>query len=130
MLCFSFSNENKISSFNKGNFKRILITVLHNNFLSFDGKSWKQIDGVAMGSLLGPSLSNTFLCFNEQILMTYLLYFIHQIFLKNLQIIQILNIEILNHLQKRNQWFTLFFGYFDFKIKEWFEHIWLSETNY
>ena len=60
MLCFSFSNENKISSFNKGNFKRILITVLHNNFLSFDGKSWKQIDGVAMGSLLGPSLSNTF----------------------------------------------------------------------
>ena len=28
---------------------------------------YKQIDGVAMGSPLGPTLANAFLCFHEQI---------------------------------------------------------------
>ena len=36
-------------------------------FLNFDGKIYKQTDGVAMGSPLGPSLANAFLCFHEQI---------------------------------------------------------------
>ena len=41
--------------------------ALQNNFFNFDGKIYKQTDGVAMGSLSGPSLANTFLCFHEQI---------------------------------------------------------------
>ena len=41
--------------------------ALQNNFFNFDGKIYKQTDGVAMGSLLGPSLANAFLCFHEQI---------------------------------------------------------------
>ena len=41
--------------------------ALQNNFFNFDGKIYKQTDGVAMGSPLGPSLANAFLCFHEQI---------------------------------------------------------------
>ena len=33
----------------------------------FDGDFYKQIDGVAMGSPLGPTLANIFLCFHEKI---------------------------------------------------------------
>ena len=40
--------------------------TLQKNF-NFDGKIYKQTDGVAMGSLLGPSLANAFFCFHEQI---------------------------------------------------------------
>ena len=40
---------------------------LQNNFFNFDGKIYKQTDGVAMGSPLGPSLANAFLCFHETI---------------------------------------------------------------
>ena len=39
--------------------------TLQKNF-NFDGKIYKQTDGVAMGSLLGPRLANAFLCFHEQ----------------------------------------------------------------
>ena len=31
-----------------------------------DNKLYKQIDGVTMGSLLGPTLANTFLCHYEK----------------------------------------------------------------
>ena len=33
----------------------------------FDGEFYKEIDGVAMDSPLGPTLANIFLCFHEQI---------------------------------------------------------------
>ena len=36
-------------------------------FFNFNGKIYKQTDGVAMGSPLGPSLANAFVCFHEQI---------------------------------------------------------------
>ena len=45
----------------------LLRMALQNNFFNFDGKIYKQTDGVAMGSLLGPSLAKAFLCFHEQI---------------------------------------------------------------
>ena len=41
--------------------------ALKNNFLNFDGKVYKQTDGVAIGSPLGPGLSNAFLYFHEKI---------------------------------------------------------------
>ena len=42
--------------------------TLQNNFFSFKGKIYKQIDGVAMGTPLpGPTLANAFICFHEQI---------------------------------------------------------------
>ena len=35
------------------------------NVLLFDQKYYSQIDGVAMGSPLGPTLANIFLCYHE-----------------------------------------------------------------
>ena len=35
-------------------------------FFNFDSKIYKHTDGVAMGSLLGSTLANAFLCFHEQ----------------------------------------------------------------
>ena len=40
--------------------------ALQNNFFDCEGKSYKQIDGVAMGSSLGRTLANELLCFHEQ----------------------------------------------------------------
>ena len=62
-----FANEAKINNFSRNNSEKLLRMALQNNFFNFDGKIYKQTDGVAMGSLLGPSLANAFLCFHEQI---------------------------------------------------------------
>ena len=62
-----FSNEAKINNFNRNNFEKLFRMALQNNFFNFDGKIYEQTDGVAMGSPLGPSLDNAFLCFHEQI---------------------------------------------------------------
>ena len=35
------------------------------NVILFDGKYYSQIDGVAMGSPLGPTFANIFLCHHE-----------------------------------------------------------------
>ena len=47
-------------------FDKLLRAALQNNFFNCKGKTYKQIDGVAMGSPLGPTLANAFLCFHEQ----------------------------------------------------------------
>ena len=56
-----------MNNFNRNGSKKLLRMALQNNFFNFDGKIYKQTDGVAMGSPLGPSLANAFLCFHEQI---------------------------------------------------------------
>ena len=35
-------------------------------YFRFNSDTYKQIDGVAMGSPLGPSLANAFLCYYEK----------------------------------------------------------------
>jgi hypothetical protein len=40
--------------------------VLENNFLMFDGKVFKQIKGLAMGTPLAPPLANTFMAYLEE----------------------------------------------------------------
>ena len=50
----------------RNDFEKLLRMTLQNNFFNFDGKIYKQTDGIAMGSQLGPSVANAFLCFNEQ----------------------------------------------------------------
>ena len=59
-------NETKIKIFSRNNFKKLLRMALRNNF-NFDGKTYKQMDGVAMGSPSRPSLANAFSCFHEQL---------------------------------------------------------------
>ena len=60
-------NETKRNNFNRNDFEKLLRMTLQNNFFNFDGKIYKQTDGIAMGSQLGPSVANAFLCFDEQI---------------------------------------------------------------
>ena len=62
-----FSNDAKVNNINRIDFEKLLRATLQNNFFNFKGKNYKQVDGVAMGSPLGPILANAFLCFHEQI---------------------------------------------------------------
>ena len=73
-----FSNNAKVNNINRIDFETLLRAALQNNFFNFEGKIYKQIDGhnnnnkiqsdgVAMGSPLGTTLANAFLCFHEQI---------------------------------------------------------------
>ena len=62
-----FANEAKINNFSRNGFKKLLRMALENNFFNFGYKLYKETDGVVMGSPLGPSLANAFLCFHEQI---------------------------------------------------------------
>ena len=57
----------EINNFSRNDFEKILRIVLQNNIYIFDGKIYKQTDEVAMGSPVGPSIANAFLCFHEQI---------------------------------------------------------------
>ena len=43
------------------------IYLLCNSYFLFDGSIYQQIDGVAMGSPLGPSLANAFVAHYEQV---------------------------------------------------------------
>ena len=47
--------------------KNFLRAALQNNLFNFESKIYKQIDEVAMGSPLDPTLANAFLCFHQQI---------------------------------------------------------------
>ena len=60
-----FSNNAKVNNINRIDFEKLLRAALQNNF--FEGNIYKQIDGAAKGSPLGPTLVNAFLCFHEQI---------------------------------------------------------------
>ena len=48
-------------------FKTLLEFAAKNALILFNGKYYEKIDGVAMGSPLGPTLSNLFLCHWEEI---------------------------------------------------------------
>ena len=62
-----FSNDAKVNNINRTDFEKLLRAALQNNFFNFERKIYKQIDGVAMGSHLGLTLANAFLCLHEQI---------------------------------------------------------------
>ena len=55
-----FSNDSKINNINRIYFEKLLRAALLNNFFNFEGEIYKQIDGVAMGSPLGLTLTNAF----------------------------------------------------------------------
>ena len=55
-----FANETKMNNFNRDDFEKLLRIALQNSFFNFDGKIYKQTDGVAISSRLGPSVANAF----------------------------------------------------------------------
>ena len=62
-----FQNYTKVNNLTNESFRSLLDLAALDFYLIFDGKYYKQKDGVAMGSPLGPTLANVFLChFGEQ----------------------------------------------------------------
>ena len=63
---FIFDNYECQSALYKSQLKELLqLTSLDNHFL-FDGEIYKQIDGVAIGSPLDPTLVMAFMCYMEE----------------------------------------------------------------
>ena len=54
-------NENP-PNIQKYDFRYLLNIATKESFFMFNNKSYKQVDGVAMGSPLGPALANIFMC--------------------------------------------------------------------
>ena len=51
----------------KHDFRNLLNIATKESFFLFNNKYYKQVDGVAMGSPLGPALANIFMCSFESI---------------------------------------------------------------
>ena len=54
-----------VSGLNEREMFEMLSLTLKESVILFDNKYYSQIDGVAMGSPLGPTLANIFLCYHE-----------------------------------------------------------------
>ena len=59
-------NTDTIEGFTKSELKQLLCLATKESYFIFNGFLYKQIDGVAMGSPLGPSLANAFLSYHEK----------------------------------------------------------------
>ena len=61
-----FLTTDKVHNFEREELKQLLTVAAYESFFIFDGEYCTQIDGVAMGSSLGPTLANAFLCHFEK----------------------------------------------------------------
>ena len=68
-ICFDslYKNQELLCDISKNHFENFLRAALRNNYFLFDGSIYHEIDGVAMGSPLCPSLANAFLAHYEQV---------------------------------------------------------------
>ena len=57
-----FANTNTVNNLNRTELYKMLSFTLKQNHYLFDGKVYNQVDGVAMGSPLGPVMANIFMC--------------------------------------------------------------------
>ena len=60
-----YNNEDVIDCINKSEFKNLLSLATQESHFIFNDVLYKQKDGVAMGSPLGPTMANVFLSFYE-----------------------------------------------------------------
>ena len=60
-----FKSSRAVSGLNKQQVLEMLSLTSRENVILLDQKYYSQIDGVAMGSPLGPTLTNIFLCYHE-----------------------------------------------------------------
>ena len=56
----------EIVGLSKIEFKELLSLATKESYFVFNGQLYKQVDGVAMGSPLGPTLANAFLVYFEK----------------------------------------------------------------
>ena len=63
----TFGRKTKFKGLTRVVFKTLLGFATKNVLILFNGKYYEQIDGVSMGSPLGPTLANVFLCHWEEI---------------------------------------------------------------
>ena len=61
-----FKEDKKVKKFSKNQFKELLNLAVKDSPFFFNNKLYNQIDGVAMGSPLGPTFANCFMCFHEE----------------------------------------------------------------
>ena len=54
-----------VNSLDANDFRNLLNIATKDAFFTFNGEYYEQIDGVAMGSPLGPDMANAFLCEHE-----------------------------------------------------------------
>ena len=62
-----FGKKRKLNGISKGDFKRLLEISTKGTVFYFNGLYYRQKDGVAMGSPLGPALANAFLAHHETV---------------------------------------------------------------
>ena len=62
-----FENIEKVAGLSKIEFKQLSSLATKESYLIFNGQLYKQVDGVALGSPLGPMLANAFLVHFEKI---------------------------------------------------------------
>ena len=62
-----FSTKDNFMYMTKAFFKNLLCMCVKDCLFIFNGEVYKQIDGVAMGSPLGPTFANIFLSYHEQL---------------------------------------------------------------
>ena len=60
-----YENKRKVNGISKLDFKKLLTLATKGSVFYFNGNYYRQKDGVAMGSPLGPALANAFLCHHE-----------------------------------------------------------------
>ena len=61
-----FANNDTVHDFIEEDLKELLKFASYELFFTFDNEYYSQLDGVAMGSPLGPTLANAFLCHFEK----------------------------------------------------------------
>ena len=62
-----FKNKDEVNKLSKKEVKELLNLATKESLFLFDNVYYYQIDGVAMGSPLGPTLANLFMSYHEQI---------------------------------------------------------------
>ena len=61
-----FDKKRKVNGISKEDFRRLLRIATKGTAFYFNGNYYRQKDGVAMGSPLGPDMANAFLCHHEK----------------------------------------------------------------
>ena len=61
-----FKDRTHVDNLSKDCFREFLTSIMSEPLILFDQELYKQHDGVAVGSPLGPALANVFLCYHEK----------------------------------------------------------------